>query len=104
MQRHLTASASATSQQTNQPPQTYWYHNGNLINYAKAHLSVDKNFSIEWEPISQTSRFKLFNSLASDAGNYTCKPTSAEPATIRLHVKSLYLFLVFILDASNSHH
>lgn len=69
--------------------QTYWYHNGNLLNYARTHL-VDKNFSIDWDPMTQTSRFKLFNVQLSDSGNYTCKPTSAEPTTIRLHVKSSY--------------
>lgn len=70
--------------------QTYWYFNGNLLNYARAHAATDKNFSIESDSFTQTSRFKLNNVQPSDAGNYTCKPTSAEPASIRLHVKSLY--------------
>jgi len=84
-----------SSQQASLPPagvqQAYWYFNGNLLNYAKAQLT-GKNFSIEWDPIAQISRFKLFNVQLTDAGNYTCKPTSAEPATIRLHVKSWYRY------------
>lgn len=71
--------------------QTYWYHNGNLLNYAQRTHAIDKNFSIEWDASTQNSRFKLYNVQLNDAGNYTCKPTSAEPATIRLAVKSWYL-------------
>lgn len=73
--------------------QTYWYFNGNLINYARtggAHSTMmDKNFSIEWDPTRRISRLKLFNVQSSDRGNYTCKSISAEPATIILHVKGL---------------
>lgn len=75
--------------------QTYWYFNGNLLNYAKTSPS-DKNFSIEWDSYSQARKFRLFNAQISDTGNYTCKPTSAEPSTIRLHVKSSYCFLRFL--------
>lgn len=72
--------------------QTYWYYNGNLLNYARTTTTnpMEKNFSIDWDATTQTSRFKLFGIQTTDAGNYTCKPTSAEPATIRLHVKSRY--------------
>lgn len=105
----------------NNNQQTYWYFNGNLLNY-NAHANQQqqqqdqdlllhhnqqqqqqqhssqsnlqhhqpRNFTIERDFMSQTSRFKLFNVQTSDSGNYTCKPTSAEPATIRLTVKSLY--------------
>lgn len=55
-------------------------------------IEVNKNFSIEnFDNNSNLiSKFKLFNVQPSDAGNYTCKPTSAEPATIKLFVKSSY--------------
>lgn len=90
---------TTTSTPSTSAQQTYWYFNGNLLNYIKTMTPtlagqynniMDKNFSIEWDSFNQASRFKLFNVQTSDAGNYTCKPTSAEPSTIRLHVKSSY--------------
>lgn len=83
--------------------QTYWYHNGNLLNYAQRTHAIDKNFSIEWDPLTQNSRFKLFNVHLNDAGNYTCKPTSSEPATIRLTVKSWYPLFKQSLAPRNSY-
>ena len=77
--------------------QIYWYHNGNLINYAKtladfggAGHQARQNFTIEWDAASQLSRLRLANIQLADGGNYTCKPAAAEPATVRLFVKSLY--------------
>lgn len=111
-----------------QGQETYWYFNGNLLNYQAPQstsvgvgvgagagagangsgssngnkfmmtqtnsMLIPRNFSIERDnsyPLAtSSSRFKLSNVQLSDSGNYTCKPTSAEPATIRLNVKSLY--------------
>lgn len=87
----MSATAAAESTLDSGKSQTYWYHNGNLVNYAKTSTELLlRNLDIEWDPQTQTSRLKLTGISASDSGNYTCKPSSAEPATIRLHVKSLY--------------
>lgn len=98
------AGASATSDaQSGQA--FYWYFNGDLLNYLQA--SGARNFSLQADSAQRVSRLRLFNVQAANSGNYTCKPTGADSATTKLHVKSEFrakppLFCLQLLALSSA--
>ncbi|KAG9509143.1 hypothetical protein GZH46_02347, partial [Fragariocoptes setiger] len=66
----------------------YWYHNGNLLNYASADHNKARH-SFTWDPNTATSRFRLLDARATDSGNYSCQPsTAADRVSIKLLVSA----------------
>lgn len=82
----------------------FWSHNDKVINYDNLNGRVQVNTPSEFRTISTLS---ISNIDASDSGNYTCKPSKAESASIRLHVLDgkhftfQNIFTVFLSNPSN---
>lgn len=70
--------------QSPQPPQyIYWQRNDRMVNYDDNRRDV----SIETIPGPRTqSRLNIKEPQISDSGNYTCRASNTEPASIYVYV------------------
>ncbi|XP_017784031.1 PREDICTED: titin-like [Nicrophorus vespilloides] len=64
-------------QSTEQPSYVFWYHEDRMINY---------DLGVEVIPNRDSSILLLQDADKSHAGNYTCHPSNAIPASINVHV------------------
>ena len=66
------------------PPEfVFWYHNDRLLNFDPSRAGV----SVETEHGSRThSQLKIANALETDTGNYTCRASTGQPASIYVQV------------------
>ncbi|XP_033332819.1 opioid-binding protein/cell adhesion molecule homolog [Megalopta genalis] len=68
--------------QTPEPPSfIYWYKGDHVINYSQR-----GGISVVTEKQTRTSRLLISRALRADSGNYTCAPSSAESASVLVHV------------------
>lgn len=65
------------------PAYIFWYHNDQVVAYDSPRGGI----TVVTENGEQTrSHLIIKNARASDSGNYTCKPSIFQTATVRLHV------------------
>lgn len=79
------------------PPEfVFWYHNDRLLNFDPSRAGV----SVETEHGSRTlSQLKMTNALETDTGNYTCRASNGQPASIYVQVWSgnRRSFIIYVL-------
>ena len=66
----------------------YWYHGSRMINYeaAGSGVSVRTNASVSNGDGVITSTLTIRQASPDRSGNYTCRPSNAEPASIQVFV------------------
>lgn len=57
------------------------YHNSRMINY-----DVERGINVTTDPIQRLSDLLIPAASVSHAGNYTCVPNNAVPASIFVHI------------------
>lgn len=65
------------------PNYVFWYHDGTLINY-----DPGVKISASTSESSTTSRLQVVNTQITDAGRYSCLPSSGDMTNVTVHVVS----------------
>ncbi|XP_028040281.1 uncharacterized protein LOC114250563 [Bombyx mandarina] len=68
-------------QTTEAPAFVFWYHNSRMINY-----DAERGINVTTDPAQRLSDLLIPAASASHAGNYTCVPNNAVPASIYVHI------------------
>ncbi|XP_026331670.1 leucine-rich repeat, immunoglobulin-like domain and transmembrane domain-containing protein 2, partial [Hyposmocoma kahamanoa] len=68
-------------QTTEAPAFVFWYHNSRMINY-----DVENGVNVTTDPAQRLSDLLIPAATALHAGNYTCVPNNAVPASIYVHI------------------
>ncbi|XP_032522000.2 uncharacterized protein LOC116773623 [Danaus plexippus] len=68
-------------QTTEAPAFVFWYHNSRMINY-----DVERGINVTTDPEQRLSDLLIPAASVSHAGNYTCVPNNAVPASIYVHI------------------
>ncbi|CAH0697293.1 unnamed protein product [Spodoptera exigua] len=68
-------------QTTEAPAFVFWYHNSRMINY-----DVERGINVTTDPVQRLSDLLIPAASVSHAGNYTCVPNNAVPASIYVHI------------------
>ncbi|CAK1589473.1 unnamed protein product [Parnassius mnemosyne] len=68
-------------QTTEAPAFVFWYHNSRMINY-----DVERGINVTTDPAQRLSDLLIPAASVSHAGNYTCVPNNAVPASIYVHI------------------
>jgi Immunoglobulin domain len=65
------------------PPAMAWQHNGDDINFDSPRGGI--SLVTEKGPTT-SSRLLIQKALPADSGLYTCRPSNAKPATVRVYI------------------
>ncbi|PSN39213.1 hypothetical protein C0J52_26716, partial [Blattella germanica] len=65
------------------PPVMLWSHNREVINFDSPRGGI--SLVTEKGPVT-TSRLLIQKAIPSDTGLYTCDPSNANPASVRVHI------------------
>ncbi|XP_039747867.1 uncharacterized protein LOC120625021 [Pararge aegeria] len=68
-------------QTTEAPAFVFWYHNSRMINY-----DAERGINVTTDPEQRLSDLLIPATSVSHAGNYTCVPNNAVPASIYVHI------------------
>ncbi|CAK1547602.1 unnamed protein product [Leptosia nina] len=68
-------------QTTEAPAFVFWYHNSRMINY-----DVERGINVTTDTEQRLSDLLIPAASVSHAGNYTCVPNNAVPASIYVHI------------------
>ncbi|XP_014368989.2 uncharacterized protein LOC106719215 [Papilio machaon] len=68
-------------QTTEAPAFVFWYHNSRMINY-----DLERGINVTTDPAQRLSDLLIPAASVSHAGNYTCVPNNAVPASIYVHI------------------
>lgn len=68
-------------QSTELPLYVFWYHNNRMVNY-----DVDRGINVTTELTTKTSTLTITNADTRHTGNYSCVPSSAQPASTYVHI------------------
>ncbi|XP_013147128.1 PREDICTED: uncharacterized protein LOC106110001 [Papilio polytes] len=68
-------------QTTEAPAFVFWYHNSRMINY-----DLERGINVTTDPVQRLSDLLIPAASVSHAGNYTCVPNNAVPASIYVHI------------------
>ncbi|RVE42328.1 hypothetical protein evm_013022 [Chilo suppressalis] len=86
-------------QTTEAPAFVFWYHNSRMINY-----DAERGINVTTNPAERLSDLLIPAASVSHAGNYTCVPNNAVPASIYVHIfNAKRLYDLLIPAASVSH-
>ncbi|XP_053968955.1 uncharacterized protein LOC128870366 [Anastrepha ludens] len=61
-----------------------WYHGSSVVDFDSQRGGI--SLETEKTDVGTTSRLMLTRASLRDSGNYTCAPTGAVPASVRVHV------------------
>ncbi|KAJ2937808.1 hypothetical protein O0L34_g18590 [Tuta absoluta] len=68
-------------QTTEAPAFVFWYHNSRMINY-----DMENGVNVTTDPAQRVSDLLIPATSVAHAGNYTCVPNNAVPASIFVHI------------------
>ncbi|XP_049881088.1 uncharacterized protein LOC126377397 [Pectinophora gossypiella] len=68
-------------QTTEAPAFVFWYHNSKMINY-----DFENGVNVTTDPAQRLSDLLIPAASVTHAGNYTCVPNNAVPASIYVHI------------------
>ncbi|KAL4709520.1 hypothetical protein ACJJTC_007251 [Scirpophaga incertulas] len=68
-------------QTTEAPAFVFWYHNSRMINY-----DAERGVNVTTNPAERLSDLLIPAASVTHAGNYTCVPNNAVPASIYVHI------------------
>ncbi|CAG9132561.1 unnamed protein product [Plutella xylostella] len=68
-------------QTTEAPAFVFWYHNSRMINY-----DFERGINVTTDAALRMSALLIPSASVSHAGNYTCVPNNAVPASILVHI------------------
>ncbi|KAI5633012.1 immunoglobulin domain-containing protein [Phthorimaea operculella] len=68
-------------QTTEAPAFVFWYHNSRMINY-----DMENGVNVTTDPAQRVSDLLIPATSVAHAGNYTCVPNNAVPASILVHI------------------
>ncbi|KAI8423497.1 hypothetical protein MSG28_012610, partial [Choristoneura fumiferana] len=71
----------AVVQTTEAPAFVFWYHNSRMINY-----DAERGINVTTDAAQRVSDLLIPAASAIHAGNYTCVPNNAVPASIYVHI------------------
>ncbi|XP_063633698.1 uncharacterized protein LOC134804532 [Cydia splendana] len=71
----------AIVQTTEAPAFVFWYHNSRMINY-----DAERGINVTTDAAQRVSDLLIPAASAQHAGNYTCVPNNAVPASIYVHI------------------
>lgn len=72
-----------------QLPLCYRYHNSRMINY-----DVERGINVTTDPALRLSDLLIPAASVTHAGNYTCVPNNAVPASIYVHIFNGKLLMI----------
>jgi Immunoglobulin domain len=87
---------------SNPAPSVLWYHGSSTVDFDSPRGGI--SLETEKTEVGTTSKLLITKARLSDSGNYTCVPSSAEAASVQVHVLNGQSFkYMFSIDKLHGH-